>query len=111
MTKFDFFHLVKMLLRAFDSFDPSVGHVFIPLFEKQLLASSLVPLLNFLVQLFQKLLLDSLGRLLLLELFLVLNLFLNDFIELYLIFHLFELSKTNQSSITVADLDFAFRAC
>jgi hypothetical protein len=46
-------------MRAFDFLDPSNGDVFIPLFEKDLILTGIVFQLYFLVQLLQKLLLDS----------------------------------------------------
>ena len=59
MTKLDFLDSVKLLLRAFDFLDPGNGDVLIPLFEKNLILSGVILQLNFLVQLLQKLLFNS----------------------------------------------------
>jgi len=59
VTKLDSLDSVELLLRAFDFLDPGNGDVLIPLFEKDLILSGVVLQLDFLVQLLQKLLLDS----------------------------------------------------
>ena len=80
VTKLDFLYSVKLFLRAFDFLDPSNGDVFIPLFEKDLILTGIVFQLYFLVQLLQKLLLDSFGGFLFLELLQPIDLSLNDFL-------------------------------
>ena len=110
MSELDFLHVVELLLKAFDFLDPSSWCIFIPLFEKAILTVR-IELTNLLVQLFQKLFLDSFRGFLFLELLLSTNLSLQYFIKLSLVIYLPELSKSNQFTITVIDFNFAFRTC
>jgi hypothetical protein len=75
MNKLDLLHPVKLVLKTFNFFDPCYWCFFIPFFEKEFFISR-IDLMNLLVKLFQKLLLNSFRCFYFPELFLFINFFL-----------------------------------
>ena len=75
MNKLDLLHPVKLVLKTFNFFDPCYWCFFIPFFEKEFFIPR-IDLMNLLIKLFQKLLLNSFRCFHLPELLLFINLFL-----------------------------------